>query len=128
MKRLAGIFIGGLALCQAAAADTVFTRDDRIHRGKISLGPNHAVRIVSPGATNVVTATNLLRAVFGATATKPAISHVTFKLYQGNWKTTPDFSQLPIAQNGSFITNRLDLTPLGPGSGAQPASPRVAVV
>ncbi len=65
MRRLPEFIIGCLALCWAVSADTVFTRDGRIHRGKISLGTNYTVRVVAPGSTNVVTATNLLRAVFG---------------------------------------------------------------
>ena len=66
MKRFAGMMIiVGLALCLTASADMVFTRDGHVHQGKISLGTNYTVRVVAPGSTNVVTATNLLRAVFG---------------------------------------------------------------
>ena len=65
MKRLAGIIIGSLPLCLTLFADMVFTRDGHVHQGKISLGTNYTVRVVAPGSTNVVSATNLLRAVFG---------------------------------------------------------------
>ena len=69
MMRFPEIVIGSLALCWAVSADTVFTRDGQIHQGKISLGTNYTVRVVAPGLTNVVTATNLLRAVFGPDVT-----------------------------------------------------------
>ena len=84
MKRLAEIFIGAivnLALCQAASADSVFTRDGRIHHGQIFLGLNATVRVVAPGSTNVVTATNLLRVVFGSAAYNPGFPDATANPY-----------------------------------------------
>jgi len=115
MKRLAEIFIGAivnLALCQAASADSVFTRDGRIHHGQIFLGLNATVRVVAPGSTNVVTATNLLRVVFGSAAYNPGFPDATAKLYPGLRKTSAPAWQttdkaIPttgvMTRNGSFL-------------------------
>ena len=117
MKRLAEIFIGAfvnLTLCLAVTADTVFTRDGRVHQGQISLGTNATVRVVAPGSTNVVTATNLLRAVFGGAAYNPGFPDITAKLYPNfqktpkptlAWQTTDKAVPAPgvMTRNGSFL-------------------------
>jgi len=121
MKRLAEIFIGAfvnLALCLAVTADTVFTRDGRVHQGQISLGTNATLRVVSPGSTNVVTATNLLRAVFGGAAYNPGFPDITAKLYPNfqktpkptlAWQTTDKAVPAPgvMTRNGSFLPGRV---------------------
>ena len=121
MKRLAEIFIGAfvnLTMCLAVTADTVFTRDGRVHQGQISLGTNATVRVVSPGSTNVVTATNLLRAVFGGAAYNPGFPDITAKLYPNfqktpkptlAWQTTDKAVPAPgvMTRNGSFLPGRV---------------------
>ena len=104
---LAGVF-GGLT----AGADTVYTTDGRVLHGEIVLGENGALKVMTPNKMENVPAAMLKRALFDTPNLKPGLSRVKFKIYQGDWKTLPKLSQLPIDKSGRMAASQLDLTPL----------------
>ena len=119
MKRWMAITAVGLTLWAAGWADTVFQRDGGILRGKVSFTTNRLVRVVSSTATNTIPHTNLLRALIAPAATRGGLSGVTFRLFEGDWKTLPDLSNLQPDRSGVLLASRVDLSPLGTQGGAK---------
>jgi len=109
MKTFAIFSVVSVALCIATSADRVFTHDGRTLVGKVSFGPNGDVMVAGQTLKN----SGMLRITLDAPESKPGLSDVSFKLYQGNWDQLPDFNKLTIDKSGRMSTNRFDLSPLG---------------
>jgi len=48
---------------------------------------------------------------------RAGLSGVTFRLFEGDWKTLPDLDGLAPAHSGVLLSNRVDLSPLGAQGG-----------
>ena len=48
---------------------------------------------------------------------RAGLSGVTFRLFEGDWKTLPDLDDLAPAHSGVLLSNRVDLSPLGAQGG-----------
>ena len=117
MTRQVGVIASSLILCSAVLADRVLTRDGRVLQGKISFGENGDVKVTVPSTTHNVTSANLARVFLKNSKSKPGLSDMSFRLYQGNWKQLPDFNKLTIDKSGQMSADRIDLSPLGMNEG-----------
>jgi len=113
MTRLGGIIIGSFLLCSAAFADRVLTREGRTLHGRVSFGDQGGVRVITPDTTHNIAAADLARIILDNSRSKPGLSDVSFRLYQGNWKQLPDFDKLTVDKSGRMSSYHLDLSPLG---------------
>ena len=108
MKLIHPVTICPLILSFSLLSDQVTTIDGQIISGKVTFSNTGDIQI----ADQIIKKPKIRKIIFESSPSRSELSDISFRLYQGNWDITPDFTKLAIDKSGLMNHNHIDLSPL----------------